>query len=96
MPGVTLRHVLVHEDPLVRGSLDFQGRSCHSPASKHGLVEPFRSLLGYVLVLAESARGGEVLRRQAELTDEELVALWRGAVALLEKHGGFAGALNSS
>lgn len=130
MPGVTLRHVLVHENELVRGSLDFQGRSCHSAA----LSTAFHHS-GYVLVVTASAKSaGEVVRRQvgpkkcdvdavlvqvelnsvgfgasfhslkgfsealgpsslshfeAELTDEQLVALWRGAVEVLEKHGGF-------
>lgn len=81
VPGLTLRSVLVRgEEPeaLIRSNLDFQGRSC------------------YVLVMAPNAPSaqsaaakGEVVRRQAELSDPELAALWRTAAMMAEDHGGF-------
>lgn len=81
VPGLTVRSVLVRGDEpesLVRCNLDFQGRPC------------------YVVVMAPAAPAaaaararGDVVRRQSELSHEELSALWRIAASVASMHGGF-------
>uniref|UniRef100_A0A7S0AES7 Uncharacterized protein n=1 Tax=Pyrodinium bahamense TaxID=73915 RepID=A0A7S0AES7_9DINO len=81
VPGLTVRSVLVRgaePEALVRCSLDFQGRCC------------------YVVVMAPAApvvvsarKRAEVVRRQSELSDAELAALWRAAASVAATHGGF-------
>lgn len=76
--GLRVQDFVISSSELVRSCLDFQARAC------------------CVIVIAPSApssviarKRGAVVRRQSELTDEELESIWRAAAEIAQLHGGY-------